>query len=129
MSRSTPPPFEFVDFDSLPGIECPCGVARRGLADAADFPGTLHVTEISIDARKHFHKCHTEVYYILSCEPDARLELNEEIFPVRPGTCVLIRPGTFHRAVGRMKVLILSLPKFDPADEFFTRESDPDAGR
>ena len=107
----------------MTGVECPCGTAKRGLVNAPDFPGTLHVTEISVDARKHFHKHHSEVYYILNCDIDAQLELNNEIFPVRPGSCVLIRPGTLHRAIGKMTVLILSMPKFDPQDEHFEEES------
>ena len=42
-----------------------------------------------------------------------------EIIDVRPGMAVLIPPGVRHRAVGEMKVLIVVLPKFDPADEWF----------
>jgi len=38
---------------------------------------------------------------------------------VRPGDCILIRPETRHRAIGRMKVLIVVYPKFDEADEWF----------
>jgi hypothetical protein len=33
--------------------------------------------------------------------------------------CVLIRPGVRHRAVGKMQVLIVVLPKFDASDEWF----------
>ncbi|MCP5111855.1 MAG: cupin, partial [bacterium] len=40
------------------------------------------------------------------------------LVPVKPGMSILIPPGTRHRAVGKMKVLILVLPKFDPADEW-----------
>lgn len=109
---------EIVDFDQLPGIACPCGTARRAFGDAADFPATVHVTEISADARKHYHRRLTEVYYILECGPDAEMELDDETIPLRPGLCVLIRPLTRHRAVGRMKVLIIASPKFDPADEW-----------
>jgi mannose-6-phosphate isomerase-like protein (cupin superfamily) len=47
------------------------------------------------------------------------MQLDDELMPVRPGMCIMIRPGTRHRAVGRMKVLILVLPKFDEADEWF----------
>jgi mannose-6-phosphate isomerase-like protein (cupin superfamily) len=47
------------------------------------------------------------------------MELNGERIPVRPGMSIMIRPGTRHRAVGKMKVLIFVLPKFDPADEWF----------
>lgn len=118
------PPYEFIDFESIAPVACPCGTAKRGLTEAPDFPGTLHITEISLDARKHFHKRHSEVYYILSCEPEAKLELNDEMVPIRPGSCVFIRPGTFHRAVGKMTVLIVSMPKFDPQDEYFAGDND-----
>lgn len=111
--------YEVVHFDELPGVACPCGVARRGFADVPDFPGTIHVTEISETAQLHYHRRLTETYYILECQPDARMELDGEILTVRPGMCVMIRPGTRHRAVGRMRVLIVVYPKFDPHDEWF----------
>jgi len=79
----------------------------------------VHVTDISVDARTHYHKRLTEVYVVLECDGGAALELDGERVPVRPRTCVLIRPGTRHRAVGRMKVLIIAQPKFDPGDEWF----------
>ena len=111
--------FEVVDFSALDGVPCPCGTARRAFADTADFPGTVHVTEISADARRHYHKQLTETYYFLECGPEAQMELDDQVIDVRPGMCILIRPGVRHRARGKMKVLILVLPKFDPADEWF----------
>lgn len=111
--------YELVDFSEIPGVRCPCGTARRAFADVPDFPGTVHVTEISTEARVHYHKRLIETYYFLECLPDAAMELDGERIPVRPGQCVLIRPGTRHRGVGRMKVLIIALPKFDPEDEWF----------
>jgi mannose-6-phosphate isomerase-like protein (cupin superfamily) len=77
------------------------------------------VTEISVDARLHYHKRLTEAYYFVECEPEARMQLDEEIIHVHPGMCILIRPGVRHRALGRMKVLIVVFPKFDPQDEWF----------
>ena len=38
---------------------------------------------------------------------------------VGPGTVVLIPPGVRHRAVGRMTLLNVVMPPFDPADEWF----------
>lgn len=111
--------YEIVDFASLAGVPCPCGVARRGFADVADFPGTVHVTEISADARVHYHKRLTETYYFLECGPDAAMQLDEQRIAVHPGMCILIRPGVRHRAIGKMKVLIVVFPKFDPEDEWF----------
>jgi len=114
---TSPPTYQLIDFDSLPGVPCPCGTARRALADRADYPATLHRTEITADAKRHYHRRLTEVYYILQCEPDARMQLNDDIVPLRPGVAVFIPPGVRHRALGRMTVLIFCLPKFDPADE------------
>jgi mannose-6-phosphate isomerase-like protein (cupin superfamily) len=111
--------YEVVDFAAVAGVPCPCGVARRALADVEDFPGTIHVTEISATARLHYHRRLTEVYYFLQCEAGAQLQLDDELLAVRPGMCVLIRPGTRHRAIGAMRVLIVVLPKFDPLDECF----------
>jgi len=62
---------DIVDFAALDGIACPCGVARRAFQDVADWPGTVHVTEISAEARLHYHRRLTETYYFLECEPDA----------------------------------------------------------
>jgi mannose-6-phosphate isomerase-like protein (cupin superfamily) len=114
-----PPKYEVVDFAELPGVACPCGTARRAFGAADDFPATVHVTEISADAKKHYHRRLTEVYYILECGSDARMELDDETIALRPGLCILIRPLTRHRALGRMKVLIVASPKFDSADEWF----------
>ncbi|NLF73576.1 MAG: cupin [Candidatus Anammoximicrobium sp.] len=112
-------PYELVDFSQVPGVTCPCGTARRAFQEVADFPGTVHVTEISADARLHYHRRLTETYFFLECEPGAQMQLGEELLDVHPGLCILIRPGVRHRAVGRMKVLIVVIPKFDPTDEWF----------
>jgi mannose-6-phosphate isomerase-like protein (cupin superfamily) len=111
--------YELVDFAGIPGVPCPCGTARRAFADVADYPGTIHVTEIAEDARLHYHRRLTETYYFLECEPDAAMQLDDVTIPVHPGMCILIRPGTRHRAIGKMKVLIVVFPKFDPTDEWF----------
>ena len=111
--------FQIVDFESLPGVPCPCGTAKRAFADVEDYPATVHVTEISDDAKVHYHKEHTETYYILECGPDAKMQLDDEQVPIRPGMCILILPGTRHRAIGQMKIINIVIPKFDPADEYF----------
>jgi mannose-6-phosphate isomerase-like protein (cupin superfamily) len=111
--------YELVDYSRLPGTPCPCGTARRGFADVPDFPATVHVTEIAEEARLHYHRRLTETYFFLECGPDAAMQLDDERIPVQPGMAIMIRPGTRHRALGRMRVVIFVLPKFDPADEWF----------
>ena len=115
--------YEIVDFNEIEGVPCPCGSARRAFADVDDLPATVHVTEISSDAELHYHKRLTETYYFLECGPGARMQLDDQFIDVRPGMSIMIRPGTRHRAIGEMKVLIVVFPKFDPADEWFDDES------
>lgn len=111
-------PYECVDFNGIEPVPCPCGKAKRAFYEASDWPMTLHVTEISVDAKLHYHKTMTETYYILECESDAKMQLNDDLIPVKPGMSVLIRPETRHRAIGKMKVLIVVHPKFNPDDEY-----------
>ncbi len=110
---------EIVDFTELPGVSCPCGTSRRALEDVAEFPGTLHVVDISLDARLHYHKRLTETYFILECEAGAKLQLDDDLIDLKPHMCIVIPPGVRHRAVGKMKVLNIVAPEFDPADEWF----------
>ena len=111
--------WKFADFASIPPVPCPCGQAKRAFHGVQEFPGTLHITEISEEARRHYHKTLTETYVFLECQPDAKMELDGEIIPVRQYHSIVIPPGVRHRAIGNMKVLIVVLPEFDPNDEWF----------
>jgi len=119
MSNPSRTQAQVVDFDEIPGVECPCGVARRAFADVEELPLTVHVTDISADAETHYHKKLTETYYFLSCGPDAKMQLDDEIISVRAGMCIMIPPGVRHRAIGQMKIMNIVTPKFDPSDEHF----------
>lgn len=111
--------YHVTDFEKLPEVPCPCGSSRRAFADVPAAPGTVHLTQITTDAKTHYHKKLTETYYFLECGPDAKLELDDDLIDVKPGLCVMIPPGVRHRAVGEMKILNIVYPKFDPEDEWF----------
>ncbi|GIW98205.1 MAG: cupin [Pirellulaceae bacterium] len=111
--------YDVVDFAQIEAQRCPCGWARRSLMDDSSVPYSLHVTDILEDARTHYHRRITETYFFLECSPEARMELNGKSIPVRPHTAIVIRPGTRHRAVGKMRVVIIASPKFDASDEWF----------
>ncbi len=110
--------YRIVDFQQVPGVPCPCGTARRAFHDVPEYPGTVHVTSISADAELHYHKRLTETYYFLNCESDAKMQLDDEIVPVKAGMCIMIPPGVRHRAIGKMTILNIVFPKFDPTDEY-----------
>ena len=110
--------YRVVDFEQIAGVPCPCGTARRAFQDVPEFPATVHVTSITVDAKLHYHKRLTETYYFLECGPGAQMQLDDDVVAVKPGLCIMIPPGVRHRAIGAMKVLIIALPKFDPSDEW-----------
>jgi len=118
MTSTSTDRYEIADFADIPPVACPCGQARRAFGEVADFPATIHRTEISSEAKLHYHKRLTETYYFLECDAEAAMQLDGDTLPVRPGMCILIRPGVRHRAIGRMTVLIVAMPKFDPTDEW-----------
>ena len=109
--------YSLVQMADLVPLPCPCGLARRAFTDEPEQTASLHVTEIKSDARTHYHKKMTELYYVL--EGEGRIELDGESLPVRPGSAIMIRPGCRHRAVGQLKVLIVPVPAFDVHDEWF----------
>jgi mannose-6-phosphate isomerase-like protein (cupin superfamily) len=109
--------FQIARVADLPPIPCPCGEARRAFVDELEQVASLHVVDISVDARVHYHKRMTEIYYIL--EGEGQIELDGERHSVRPGDAILIKPLCRHRAMGRLRVLNVPMPAFDPEDEWF----------
>jgi mannose-6-phosphate isomerase-like protein (cupin superfamily) len=95
---------------------CPCGQARRAFAGENGAVASVHLVDISLDARTHYHKRMTEIYLVL--EGEGYLELDGERIPVKPMTAIYIKPGCRHRAVGKLKIINIPVPAFDPADEF-----------
>ena len=108
--------YHVAQLDAVPPAACPCGQARRAFADPAGSVASVHLVDISADARTHYHKRMTEIYLVL--EGEGHLELDGDRVPVRPMTAVYIKPGCRHRAVGRMRIINIPVPAFDPEDEF-----------
>jgi mannose-6-phosphate isomerase-like protein (cupin superfamily) len=103
--------------DQIQPQRCPCGWTRRAFAATGDSPLSVHRVEILEDARTHYHKGFTETYIVL--EGAGFIELDGEQIPVKPMSAIQIRPGCRHRAVGKMSIINIATPKFDPADEWF----------
>ena len=110
------PNYLIAHLDELAPVRCPCGFARRAFADSKHAVASLHVVDIQKDARTHYHKRMTEIYLVL--EGEGHMVLDGERIPVKPMTAIFIKPGCRHRAVGKMKIINVPIPAFDPADEF-----------
>ena len=108
--------YMIADFDDIDPVRCPCGWAKRAFAEPGNDLATMHVVHIEEDSRTHYHKKMTEIYFVL--EGEGHIELDGESFPVKPQTAIFIKPGCRHRAVGKLKILNVPIPAFDPEDEW-----------
>lgn len=109
--------FVFSQLDSVDAVRCPCGWSRRSFAHEDNPLATVHLVDIAEDARPHYHRKMTEIYVIL--EGEGHMELDGQLIPVRPLSSVMIHPGCRHRAVGKLRLLNIPIPAFDPEDEWF----------
>jgi mannose-6-phosphate isomerase-like protein (cupin superfamily) len=111
--------YEIQHFDEIDAVKCPCGWSKRAFTGPENTTATIHLVDISKDAKTHYHKRLTEIYFILEVDGEAFMELDGEKIPVKANTTIFIKPGCRHRAVGKMKILNIPVPAFDPEDEWF----------
>ncbi len=109
--------WKLADLPSIAPVICPCGSTRRAFADDPEKVASIHLVEIKRDSEVHYHKRLTEIYLVL--EGEGHMELDGETLPLKPMTALLIKPGCRHRAVGKLKIVNIPVPAFDPADEWF----------
>ena len=71
--------------------------------------------------QQHVHAADAQhsVVEVVAVEGEGHIELDGELVPVKPMTSVLIKPGCRHRTVGDLRIVNVSIPSFDPADEWF----------
>ena len=74
-----------------------------------------HAVDID-DAKLHYHKRSTELYYVLDGSGSVILDGVEQ--PVSKGSIVHIPPGVVHGARGRMRVLVIGVPDIAEDDCF-----------
>jgi len=109
--------YMIADFDGIEAISCPCGFSRRAFVSPDNPTATMHIVDIEEDARAHYHKELTEIYFIL--EGTGHIELDGKKLPIKPLTAIFIKPLCRHRAIGRMRIVNVVIPAFDPKDEYF----------
>ena len=108
------------DMNHISPIPCSCGQARRAFIEPDNKTASFHIVDISQDSRAHYHKKMTEIYHVL--EGQGILEIDDQRLELKPGITVMIKPGCIHRAVGKLKLINVPIPTFDPADEWFLEE-------
>ena len=109
--------YEVAQLDEIVPVGSPCGQSRRAFVFPENPVATLHMVDITYDSKVHYHKKLTEIYLIL--EGEGQMELDGEIVPVKPLTAEFNQPGCRHRAIGKLRIVNIPVPAFDPADEWF----------
>ncbi|HZZ70678.1 MAG TPA: cupin domain-containing protein [Pirellulales bacterium] len=112
-----PQNYRLAQLDELPATACPCGTTRRAFSAPDNPVATMHLLDVKVDAQVHYHQNLTEIYLVLA--GTGHLELDGELVPVKPLTAILIKPGCRHRAIGKLQIINVPIPAFDPADEWF----------
>ena len=74
-----------------------------------------HAVDID-DAKPHYHRRGTELYYVL--EGAGTVVLDGVEHDVRKGSIVQVPPGVVHYSRGHMRVLVVGIPDIDEADYF-----------
>jgi len=115
--RSEMSSYMIAQLDEIAAVKCPCGFSRRAFVSDDNSVATLHIVDITEDAKVHYHKRLTEIYLVL--EGTGYVELDGKRVPVKPLTAVFIKPGCRHRAVGKMQIANITIPAFDAEDEWF----------
>ncbi len=104
-------------FDEIDVQSCPCGYTQRAFISPDNPVATLHIVEITDNAREHYHKKLTEIYFVL--DGNGSIELDGKLVTVKPMTAIFIKPLCRHRAVGRTRIANVCIPAFDSKDEYF----------
>src|SRR5207237_9233876 len=101
-----------------PTVRSECGQSTRPLTFPETTVCNLHVTFIK-DSVKHYHRQCTEVYYIL--QGRGKMELNDDVVEVEPGTVIVVEPYTAHRLVSPegVRTIVVGVPAIQPDDEYF----------
>lgn len=109
--------YSIAHLDEIDPVKCPCGFSKRAFATPDNPVATIHLVDIQEDARTHYHKKLTEIYLVLKGK--GFMELDGELHPVKPMSTILIKPGCRHRAIGKLVIINVPVPAFDPEDEWF----------
>jgi mannose-6-phosphate isomerase-like protein (cupin superfamily) len=85
-----------------------CGQIRPLIEEKDGAAAEVHHLEIT-DAKLHYHERTDEIYYVLDGE--GRMQLDDEEIELHSGVTVYVPRGVKHRAWGKLKVLVVCIPR------------------
>jgi mannose-6-phosphate isomerase-like protein (cupin superfamily) len=85
-----------------------CGQIRPLVEAADEAAAEVHHVEIH-DAKLHYHAQTDEFYYVIS--GNGTMVLDDEQIELHPGVVVYVPRGMKHKAVGKLTVLTVCIPR------------------
>lgn len=85
-----------------------CGQVRSLIEACDGAAGEVLLVEID-DAKLHYHQRTDEFYYVISGA--GTMLLDDETIELHPGVLVYIPRGIKHKAIGRLTVLTVCIPR------------------
>ena len=85
-----------------------CGQIRPLIEESDGAAAEVHHVEIQ-DARLHYHEKTDEVYYVIDGE--GTMVLDDEEIELHRGVVVYVPRGVKHKAIGRLTVLTVCIPR------------------
>ena len=85
-----------------------CGQIRCLIEEKDQAAAEVHHVEIE-NAKLHFHKKTDEIYYVI--EGEGQMVLDDETIDLHQGVVVYVPRGVKHKAIGRLTVLTVCIPR------------------
>src|SRR5262245_63250643 len=85
-----------------------CGQIRCLIEEKDGAAAEVHHVQIH-DAKLHYHARTDEIYYVISGQ--GTMVLDDEEMELHPGVVVYVPRGVKHKAVGRLTVLTVCVPR------------------
>jgi mannose-6-phosphate isomerase-like protein (cupin superfamily) len=102
------PPFLRREVTSVQPWAETCGQIRPLLEEKDGAAAEVHHLEIT-DAKLHYHKRTDEIYYVL--EGNGKMVLDGQEIDLQKDVIVYVPRGVKHRAWGKLKVLVVCIPR------------------
>jgi len=85
-----------------------CGQIRPLIEEADGAAAEIHHVEIQ-DAKLHYHEKTDEFYYVI--DGQGTMVLDDEVIELHRGVVVYVPRGVKHKAVGKLTVLTVCIPR------------------
>ena len=85
-----------------------CGQIRPLVEESDGAAAEIHHVEIQ-DAKLHYHEKTDEIYYVI--DGRGTMVLDDETIELRQGVVVYVPRGVRHKAVGKLTVLTVCIPR------------------